>query len=59
METKIMADDEVEITITISKKAFEKAARLSKDEKEPAGEWAGYLTTEEYIERMVEIALED
>ena len=54
-----MADDEVEITITISKKAFEKAARLSKDEKEPAGEWAGYLTTEEYIERMVEIALED
>jgi len=54
-----MADDEVEITITISRKAFEKAARLAKDEKGPAGEWAEFLTTEEYIELMIKIALED
>lgn len=54
-----MSNDDVEITITISKKAFEKAARLSKDEKGPAGEWAEFLTTEEYIELMIEIALED
>jgi hypothetical protein len=59
METKIMSDDEVEITITISKAAFEKAARLAKDEKGPAREWAEFLTTEEYIEQMIEIALED
>jgi hypothetical protein len=59
MESKIMADDEVEITITISKKAYEKAARLAKDEKGPAREWAEFLTTEEYIEQMVIIALED
>jgi hypothetical protein len=59
METKIMSDDEVEITITISRKAFEKAARLAKDEKGPAGELAEFLTTEEYIELMIEIALED
>lgn len=54
-----MSDDDVEITITVSRKAFEKAARLAKDEKGPAGELAGYLTTEEYIERLIEIALED
>ena len=54
-----MADDEVEITITISRKAFEKAARLAKDEKGPAREWAEFLTTEEYIELMIKIALED
>ena len=54
-----MSDDEVEITITISKKAYEKAARLAKDEKGPAREWAEFLTTEEYIEQLVIIALED
>jgi len=54
-----MSEDEVEITITISKAAFEKAARLAKDEKGPAREWAEFLTTEEYIEQMIEIALED
>jgi len=52
-------EDEVEVTITISRRAFEKAARLAKDEKGPAGEWAEFLTTEEYIEQMVIIALED
>ena len=54
-----MSDDDVEIKITISRKAFEKAARLANDEKGPAGELAGMMTAEEFIERRVEIHLED
>jgi len=54
-----MSHDEVEIRITISRKAFEKAARLAKDEKGQAGELAGLMTAEEFIERLVEIHLED
>lgn len=54
-----MSEDEIEVTITISRKAFEKATRLAADPKSPAGELAGTMTAEEYIERMVEIALED
>jgi hypothetical protein len=54
-----MSDDEVEVTITISRAAFEKAARLANDERGPAAELAGMMTAEEFIERMVEIHLED
>jgi len=54
-----MRDDEVEITITISRAAFEKAARLARMERGPAAELAGMITAEEFIERMVEIQLED
>ena len=54
-----MSRDEVEITITISRAAFEKAARLANDERGPAGELAGTMTAEEFIERLVEIQLED
>lgn len=52
-------DDEVAVTITLSQKAYEKAARLAKDKDGPAGELAGLMSAEEYIERLVEIALED
>tara|TARA_R110002124_G_scaffold121022_1_gene279331 strand:- start:335 stop:499 length:165 start_codon:yes stop_codon:yes gene_type:complete len=54
-----MSHDEIEIKITISRKAFKKAARLAKDEKGQAGELAGLMTAEEFIERLVEIHLED
>jgi len=54
-----MSEDEIEITITISRKAFEKATRLAADKEGPAGELAGLMSAEEYIERLVEIALED
>lgn len=54
-----MPDDEVEITITISRKAFDRAVLLASDQSGPAGELAGLMNAEEYIERMVEIALED
>lgn len=54
-----MSEDEIEVTITISRKAFEKATSLATDEKGPAGELAGLMSAEEYIERLVEIALED
>lgn len=54
-----MSREEVEITITISRAAFEKAARLARMERGPAAELAGMMTAEEFIERMVEIELED
>lgn len=54
-----MPDDEIEITITISRKAFEKAARLAADKDGPAGDLAGSMTAEEYIEQLVKITLED
>lgn len=53
------SENEIEITITISRKALEKAARLAADKNGPAGDLAGLMTAEEYIERLVEIALED
>lgn len=52
-------DDEVAVTITLSRNAYEKAARLAKDKDGPAGELAGLKSAEEYIERLVEIALEE
>lgn len=54
-----MSDDEIELTITISRAAFEKAARLANDANGPAGELAGTMTAQEFIERMVEIQFED
>lgn len=51
-------EDEIDVTITISRKAFEKATRLAAD-KDAAGDFAGLMTAEEYIEQLVEIALED
>ena len=53
------AADEVEITITISRKAYDRAKAAAKDHKGPAGDWAEFLTTEEYIERVIEIHFED
>ncbi|MGR3802020.1 MAG: hypothetical protein ACU0AY_00990 [Marinibacterium profundimaris] len=54
-----MEPDEVKIEITLSRAAYEKAARLAKDAGGPAGELAGLMTTEEFVERLVEIALEE
>ena len=54
-----MSENEVEITITLSRKAFERAKLLAADKNSPAGEFAGLMTAEEFIERLVEIALED
>jgi len=54
-----MSEDEVTVTITISRKAYEKAVTLSKDEHGPAGELAGLMSADEYIERLVAVALED
>lgn len=51
-------DDEIEVTITISRKAFERATRLAAD-KDTVGDFAGLMTVEEYIEQLVKIALED
>ncbi|KPQ05926.1 MAG: hypothetical protein HLUCCA12_13150 [Rhodobacteraceae bacterium HLUCCA12] len=51
-------EDEIEVTVTISRKAFEKATHLAAD-KDAAGEFAGLMTAEEYIEQLVKIALED
>ena len=52
-------DDEVTVTITLSRKAFQEAEKRAKDPHGPMGESAGFVSTEEYIERMVEVALED
>jgi hypothetical protein len=54
-----MPEDEIEVTITISRKAFEKATRLAADKNGPAGDFAGQMTAEEYIEQLVKTALED
>ncbi len=56
-----MSDNEKEVTVTItlSRAAYEKAARLANDKSGPAGELAGLMTAEEFIEQMVEIALEE
>ena len=51
-------EDEIELTITISRKAFEKASRLAAD-KDAAGDFAGLMIAEEYIEQLVKTALED
>lgn len=54
-----MERDEVQVEITLSRTAYEKAARFAKDKDGPAGEFAGMMNVEEYIERLVEIALEE
>lgn len=48
-------DDEVAVTITVSRSAYEKAARLAKTRTG----LAGLMSAEEYIERLDEIALEE
>ena len=52
-------EDEVTVTITLSRKAYEAAERRAKDPHGPLGEMAGFVSATEYIERMVEVALED
>ena len=52
-------DDDVTVTITLSRKANEAAERRAKDPHGPMGETAGFVSVAEYIERMVEVALED
>lgn len=52
-------DDEVTMRITLSRKAYEKAVAMAGDKYGPAGELAGLMTTEEFVERLVEIALEE
>ena len=52
-------DDEVTVTITLSRKAYQEAEKRAKDPHGPMGESAGFISAEEYIERMVEVALED
>lgn len=56
-----MNDDEdlVTLTITLSRKAYEKAERQAKDPRGPMGELAGFVPVTDYIERIVEVALED
>lgn len=51
--------DEVTVTITLSRKAYEAAERHAKDPHGPMGEMAGFVSATEYIERMVEVALEN
>lgn len=52
-------DDEVEITITISRQAYDKAKSQANDYDGPAGDWAEFLTTEEWIQCIIEIHFED
>ncbi|MEI4195909.1 hypothetical protein [Roseovarius sp. E0-M6] len=52
-------EDEVTVTITLSRKAYEKAERQAKDPRGPMGELAGFVPVTDYIERIVEVALED
>lgn len=52
-------EDEVTVTITLSRKAYEAAERHAKDPHGPMGEMAGLVSATEYIERMVEVALEE
>ena len=51
-------DDEVTVTITLSRKAYEAAEKRAKDPHGPMGEMSGFLSAAEYIERLVEVALE-
>lgn len=53
---KIM-EDEIEVTITLSRAAYERAAQMAKD-AEGTGGLAYTMTTEEFIERYLEIMLE-
>ncbi len=52
-------DDEVTVTITLSRKAYEKSEKRAKDPYGRMGELAGFVSAEEFIERLVEIALEE
>ncbi|WP_165784559.1 hypothetical protein [Zhengella mangrovi] len=52
-------EDEVEITISISREAYEKAARMIHEDHGPGGQHVRFMTTEEYIEQLVETALAD
>jgi len=52
-------EDEVTVTITLSRKAYERAERQAKDPHGPMGELAGFAPVTDYIERIVEVALED
>ena len=57
--TQIEKGPEVTVTITLSRKAYEAAERRAKDPHGPMGEMAGFVSATEYIERMVEVALEE
>ncbi len=50
--------DTVSVTITLSRSAYDRARAMADDPKGMAGELAGTMTTDEFIERFVEIMLE-
>jgi hypothetical protein len=52
-------EDDVTVTITLSRKAYEAAEKRAKDPHGPMGDMAGFVSAAEYIERMVEVALDD
>ncbi|WP_298936854.1 hypothetical protein [uncultured Ruegeria sp.] len=49
---------DVEIKITLSRAAYQNAAKMAQDKDGIAGELAGTMSTEEFIERYLEILLE-
>lgn len=51
--------DEVEITITISREAFEKVKCHIAEDHGPGGQFVRLMTPQEYIEWLVETALEN
>lgn len=55
-------DDSVTVTLTLSRKAYEKARELGA-EKDPRrsilGEYAGLLTAEEFLSQFLETHLEE
>ena len=51
-------DDEIELRITLSKATYERAAQMAEDGDGIAGELAGLMSPEEFIERYLEIMLE-
>lgn len=52
-------ENEVTVTITLSRKAYQAAGRHAKNPHGPMGEMAGFVSVTEYIERMVEVALDE
>ena len=53
-----LVEGEVELTITLSRETYEKAARMIHEDHGPGGQHVRSMTTEEYIEQIVEVALE-
>ena len=52
-------EDEVTVTITLRRKAYQAAERHAKNPHGPMGEMAGFVSVTGYIERMVEVALDE